>query len=262
MCFSVTQCRLWASLALLIVASPLAVGETTTGWFDWLAEPAPLEVTVDDAYLEMRTGPGRGYPVYHIVEKGELVTLLKKRTDWVKIQAKRGQQGWVYRKSLALTLGPDQQPVTLNADGRDQYEQRDWELGVAMGDFGGADSLTFYSGYRFATNLTAGFSVQQATSRVADSKLAYIRVQHQPWPHWRVSPFFELGAGVIQSKKRSALDQPLDTTSNSLLIATGINFYLGRRFNGRLEYNNHKILTSRDENEEVNEWKLGFNVFF
>jgi len=30
----------------------------------------------------------------------------------------------------------------------------------------------------------------------------------------------------------------------------------------RLEYNNYLALTSRDDNEEVNEWKMGFNVFF
>ena len=105
------------------------------------------------------------------------------------------------------------------AEGEQQYIDREFELAVSLGDFGGVDSLTFYSGYRFAPNLMAGFSISQATSRIADSKLGYLRLQHQPWPHLRFSPFFELGAGVIQSKKRSALDQPLDTTDTSLLIA-------------------------------------------
>lgn len=261
MWLSVTQIRIGALVALLLW--PLsAAADADGGWLDWFDDAPPLVVTVNDAYLEMRTGPGRGYPVYHIVEKGEPITLLKKRTDWVKIEARRGQQGWVYRKALALTLGPDQQPVTLMASGRELYENHDWEIGVTLGDFGGADSLTLYTGYRFAPNLMAGLSLSQATTRVADSKLAYLRLQHQPWPHWRVSPFFELGAGMIQSQKRSALDQPLDATDSSLLIATGLNIYLSRRFNARLEYNNHKILTSRDENEEVHEWKLGFNVFF
>jgi len=251
---------LLASLSLGL--STAQAEESDSGWFSFLDDDAPLVVTVNDAYLEMRTGPGRGFPIFHVVEKGEVVTLLKKRTDWIKFEAKRGQVGWVKREQLALTLGPDQQPVTLMATGEQQYIDREFELAVMLGDFGGVDSLTFYSGYRFAPNLMAGFSLSQATSRIADTKLGYLRLQHQPWPHLRFSPFFELGAGMIQSKKRSALDQPLDDTDASLLIAAGLNVYLSRRFSARLEYNNHKILTSRDENEEVHEWKLGFNVFF
>ncbi len=30
----------------------------------------------------------------------------------------------------------------------------------------------------------------------------------------------------------------------------------------RVEYTNHYIITSRNTNDEVNEWKVGFNVFF
>lgn len=254
--------RLACALALLTLQVQAEEQGGWLQWPDWFAEQAPLLVTVNDAYLEMRTGPGRGFPVFHVVEKGEQITLLKKRTDWVKLEARRGQQGWVRRTDLALTLGPDQQPVTLLAADRELYTDHDWELGLTMGQFDTADSLTFYAGYRFTPNLQLGLSVGQATSTVADNQLYYLRLQHQPWPHWRVSPFFELGAGQINSSKLSALDEPLDASDNSLLIAAGVNIYLTRSFMARLEYDNHKILTSRDENEEVNEWKIGFNVFF
>jgi hypothetical protein len=30
----------------------------------------------------------------------------------------------------------------------------------------------------------------------------------------------------------------------------------------RMEYRNHEIFTSRDDNEEIDEWKVGFAVFF
>ncbi|WP_024330442.1 SH3 domain-containing protein [Simiduia agarivorans] len=262
MWFKQLSCVLIAGLFSLPGFSQSEATDDNDGWFGFFAEQPPLIVTVDDAYIEMRTGPGRGFPVFHVVEKGEAITLLKKRTDWVKVKTKRGQSGWVYRHQLALTLGPDQLPVTLKPSGRDLYEDHSWELGLAMGQFGGVDSLSFYAGHRFTPNLQMGFSLSQATSRIADSKIGYLRLQHQPWPHWRIAPFFELGAGAIHSTKRSALDQPLDSTDASLLIATGVNIYLSRSFMGRLEYNNHRILTSRDENEEVSEWKVGFNVFF
>ena len=38
-------------------------------------------VSVADPYLELRTGPGRGYPVFHVVDRGETVEIMKRRTD-------------------------------------------------------------------------------------------------------------------------------------------------------------------------------------
>ena len=47
-------------------------------------------VSVADPYLEMHTGPGRGYPVFHVVDRGEDVAILLRRTDWFKIRAADG----------------------------------------------------------------------------------------------------------------------------------------------------------------------------
>ena len=37
------------------------------------AEQEYLQSTVVEAYVEMRTSPGRGYPVFYIAERGELI---------------------------------------------------------------------------------------------------------------------------------------------------------------------------------------------
>ena len=34
---------------------------------------------VTQAYVELHTGPGRGYPVFYIAERGEAILLLKQR---------------------------------------------------------------------------------------------------------------------------------------------------------------------------------------
>ena len=41
----------------------------------------PLEVMVTEAYVEMHSGPGRGYPVTYVVRRGEPIQVLYKRTD-------------------------------------------------------------------------------------------------------------------------------------------------------------------------------------
>src|SRR6202790_2571994 len=68
------------------------------------AKEQPLEVVVAEPFLEMHSGPGRGYPVVYVVGRDEVVTVLKSRTDWFKVRAPRGEEGWARRTDLALTI--------------------------------------------------------------------------------------------------------------------------------------------------------------
>lgn len=69
------------------------------------SEPAPaLQVKVAEPYVEVHTGPGRGYPVFHVVERHAPLTLLFQRAGWIKVETPRGRIGWVPRKALLKTL--------------------------------------------------------------------------------------------------------------------------------------------------------------
>ena len=61
-------------------------------------------LTVADPFLEMRTGPGRGYPVFFVVARGQSVVVELRHTDWYKVRAEGGQLGWVSRAQLESTL--------------------------------------------------------------------------------------------------------------------------------------------------------------
>jgi len=228
----------------------------------WGEEQEPFRMTVDDTYIELHTGPGRGYPVFHVVERGEQVELEKRRTDWIKIVTRRGKTGWAKRAEMNKTLGPDGSRLNFSDPSLDDYIARRMEMGVAVGDFDGAESLTVNLGYRFSKNLSGEIKLSQATGQFSDHKLATLAVVHQPFPSWRISPFFTLGAGIIDTSPSATLVQTEDRSDTALLAGLGGYVYLTRRFVMRVEYSNHMILTSRDENEEVNEWKVGFNVYF
>jgi hypothetical protein len=234
------------------------------GLFCWLLAGAAqaLQVTVDTAYIDVHSGPGRGYPAFHVLERGERVTLLRGRTEWVKIATRRGLTGWVQRSNLAYTLTDAGQPPALAGTGRGDFLSRRWELGAAIGDFDGADSLTLTGSYRFTEHLATELRLSQNTGQFSDSRIVSLGLLHQPFPDWRVSPFFTLGAGQIRIRPNATLVQSEDREDNLLQAGIGTYIYLSRRFFMRVEYTNHLILTSRDSNEEVNEWKLGFSIFF
>ena len=46
------------------------------------------------------------------------------------------------------------------------------------------------------------------------------------------------------------------------LAGAGFRVYLTRRFVFRTEYKTYVAFTSRDDNEEIREWKAGFSFFF
>jgi len=230
--------------------------------FSAQADDDTLEVTIIDQFIDLHTGPGRGFPVVQIIEYGENVTMLKKRTDWIKVETRRGFEGWAHRDDLTLTLGNDGALIEFDQVNVDDYVGRRWNAGVAAGEFGGADALSAYMGYRFTNNFTYQGKVTHAFGNFSDSMSGGFSILHETWPHWRVSPFFSLGVGMIKINPDATLVQSEDRTDTMLMVGVGAQGYVSRRFMLRMEYTNNLILTSRDENEEVKEWKVGLNIFF
>ncbi len=227
-----------------------------------LADEQALTVTVADPYLEMHTGPGRGYPVFNVVQRGESVVLLKRRTAWFKVRDGRGREGWVHEREMLMTLDESGQPVEFETAGRDDYLARRWESGALSGDFGGANIISAYVGYAFTPNLSLEVWGSQLLGNFSDGWMANINVVHQTWPELRVSPFFTLGTGVIRIEPVATLVRPEDRTDQTAHVGVGVRAWLTRRFIFRAEYKSYVVFTSRDENEEIEEWKLGFGLYF
>ena len=145
----------WVMLVLSL--GQFAIAVPATG-----AERPPREVTIADPYIELHTGPGRGYPVFFVAERGEQIALLKRRTEWFKVEAARGQEGWVHFEQLTTTLDLDGEPFDLPALGFNDYAGRRWEVGALYGDFGGANVIATYGSRSFTPNLSGELWISQA----------------------------------------------------------------------------------------------------
>ena len=64
------------------------------------ANDKPIELQIEVPYIELHSGPGIGYPVLNVIEKGELVEVLVKRTSWLKIKDQRNNIGWLNQNDL------------------------------------------------------------------------------------------------------------------------------------------------------------------
>ncbi len=72
------------------------------------------EVVVSDPYIDLHTGPGRGYPIFYVAAQGDRITILKEQTDWYKVRTPRGKEGWVNVSQMASTLDLDGQTDRLS----------------------------------------------------------------------------------------------------------------------------------------------------
>ena len=223
-----------------------------------------IQVQVKEPYIEFHSGPAGGFPVIHVAEIGEWITVLKRRTNWFKVETNKGIQGWIKQQALHLTLSSTGQAVKLADGSFDSFAQRNVEFGALGGSFEGVPSMSVFADWIATENLSAGISVSQALGDLSENQFFLVRVQHSAFPEWQLSPYVTLGAGQIRTKPRANLVQSGDEarTSDILAAGLGVRYYLGQNFILKLEYQHLQALTNRDENEDLEQWQLGFAVFF
>ena len=227
-----------------------------------LADDDVLRVQVMAPYIEMHTGPGAAYPVHQVAERDEWVSILKRRTDWFLIETGRGRQGWVAINEMRRTRLEDGNPLPLTSYSEDDFRDRSWEFSFYGGDMEGAALLGLYAGYAFNENLSTEISFSQALGDFSSEYLIDVNLVSQPFPEWRYSPFFTLGSGVIQTKPSATLVETEDRTDTTAHVGAGLRVYLTRRFFLRGEFRHYTVFTSREENEDFDQWKIGLGFFF
>ncbi len=239
----------WAFVVLFVLA-PTAVAKSE------------VELVVEEPFIELRTGPGRGYPVFYVVEAGEAITVTRRRTEWFEVVAPRGKKGWVHREALELTLDPDGFAIRVEDSSFGSYSNRRFEMGVMDGVFGSADVISVYGAYAITPNISTELAVSQGIGTFADNVFATVNVVHQFFPDKRITPFFTLGGGVLRTSPNATLVEVEDRTDEIAFAGVGLRAYATRRMLLRLEYKTYVIFTSRDDNQEIDEWKAGISFFF
>lgn len=226
-----------------------------------LAIDKPLVLTIEVSYIELHSGPGIGYPILNVIEKGELVEVLVKRTSWLKVKDQRNNIGWLNQKDLTgLTKQGEkivQSELTLT-----DFQNRDYEAGAMYGDFEGADFYNIYLGYILSPVFSAEVSAGKALGNISDSDLYEVMLISQPFPELILIPYIGVGGGIINTKPHSVLADSENRQDTLMSAAIGLKYHLARNFLLRAEYKYSLVLTDRNDNEEVKTWKLGFSVFF
>lgn len=224
---------------------------------------------VTQPYLEMRTGPGRGYPVTHVVARGESVEILFRRTDWLKVRTERGIEGWSSLTAMSQTELADGTHPVFDRGNREGFKSHRWEAGISLGDFEGANLVSGYAAYSLNDHLKINVTLSQFLGVTGESTpadrsgyTADLGLVHVFWPAWRASPYVSLGGGLFHVSEDPQNPTAVDRSDQSAYVGGGLRFYLAGRFFLIADYKSRVVFTSRNDNEELKQWSFGLAFFF
>jgi hypothetical protein len=245
-------------------------------WLGWLllgcwsaqaAQPAPLSSTaprlqVSDAYIELHTGPGRGFPVDFVVAREEWVWVELRHTDWFKVRTAAGKWGWVHREQLATTLTEAGAQQTFRELALADYLQRRLELGASWGRFKSEPMLKLWSAYKLSDTLRAEATLGQVQGVFSGTNFWHMNVQTEPWSDQRLSPFFGIGVGKFSNIPNTSLVGAVNTQANLSQATLGLRWHLNARFVARLDYSLYTAYLSEARNGEYRALSGGLSFFF
>jgi Bacterial SH3 domain len=225
-------------------------------------EPAAERVQVAGPYLELRTGAGRGYPVFFVAERGEWIEIELRHTDWFRVRTAGGKQGWVVREQLETTLTEAGGQKTFRDVLLDDYLKRRVELGAAWGRFKGEPMLKMWTGVKFSSAVGAELTVGQVQGLFSGTDFWHVNLTSEPWSDQRLSPFFGVGLGKFKNIPNSTLVSAITTNAKLADAVVGLRYHLSDRFVVRGDYTFHTAFLSDTRNGEYRAFTLGLSFFF
>jgi hypothetical protein len=223
---------------------------------------AQEKLQITDPYIELHTGPGRGYPIFFVAGRDEWIEILLRHTDWFKVRTANGQEGWVNRAQLETTLTEAGTTKAFRDVLLDDYLRRKLELGAAWGLFDSEPMIKIWSAYRFADALSVEATIGQVQGTFSGTEFWNINLNVEPWSDQRLSPFFGIGLGRFTNIPNASLVNAIDTTANLANAAIGIRYHIAERFVAKLDYSIYTAYVSDSGSTEYRAVTLGIAFFF
>jgi hypothetical protein len=229
----------------------------------WLVPAAAGEkVEVMDPYIELHTGPGRGYPIFYVAARHEWVEIKLRHTDWFLVRTEGGKEGWVSRQQIEATLTQIGTKTTFRDVFVDQYLRRRLEFGAAWGHFKSEPMLKVWVGYRFMDTLAVEATGGQVQGVFSGTDLWHVNLLAEPWSDWRLAPYLGVGIGRLVNIPNASLVGAL-TSSASLADATvGLRYRLGERFIARLDYTQYLAYIADNRTDQYRAVTIGLGFYF
>jgi uncharacterized protein YgiM (DUF1202 family) len=272
-----------ADAASAVEAKPLTAAVPVPGSATTVDIPAPLatvsapavptpesvpggdkleRVQITDAFIELHTFPGRGYPVFYVAARGEWVSIELRHTDWYKVRTSTGKVGWVTRAQLQTTLAESGLQQQFGAVAFNDYLARRVELGAGYGRFHREPMIKFWLSYRLSDTLSIESTLGQVQGVFSGTTLWHVNLQAEPWSDQRFSPFAGIGIGRFHNIPNQSLVGFQQTNARMGDAIVGARYHLTDRFMIRADYAIYTAFVSDQRSLEYRAATAGLSFFF
>ena len=254
-----------AAVFVVLTSSPAAAQTPAPATTPQYGPEFVERLQVADPFIELRTGPGRGYPVFHVVERAGWIRIELRRTDWYRVRSETsagGVVGWVHRSQLESTLTEAGAGKTFRDLLLDDYLGRRVEFGAAWGQLRGEPMLKLFTGVRLGETLAAELTFAQVQGAFSGTDLWHLALVSEPWADRRWSPFASVGFGRFRNIPNASLVQAQTVNANLGHAGVGLRWYLSERFVARLDWSLYAAFVSDQRTLEYRATTLGISFFF
>jgi len=220
------------------------------------------KLQVADAFIELHTGPGRGYPVFFVAARHEWITIELRHTDWYRVRAAGGQVGWVQRAQLETTLTEAGGLKTFRDVLVDDYLNRKVELGAGWGRFKSEPMLKIFTAWRWADTLGVEATIGQVQGVFSGTDFWHVNLNIEPWSDQRLSPYLGVGLGKFRNIPNSSLVDATTTNAKLAVAGVGLRYHLSDRFVARIDYGLYTAFVADTRSTEYRAVTLGLSFFF
>ncbi len=228
------------------------------------AEESTAErLQVTDPYIELRTGPGRGFPVFFVAPRQQWIAVELRRTDWYRVRTEDGKVGWVHRQQLETTLTEAGSAKTFrDIVVVDDYLKQRVQFGAAWGQFDSEPMLKIYASAKLSDTLTFEATTAQVQGTFSGTDFWHLNLMAEPWSDQRASPFFAAGMGRFRNIPNASLVSALTTDAKLSNATFGLRYYLTDRFILRGDYSIYTAFVGDTRSIEYRAVTFGISFFF
>jgi hypothetical protein len=249
-----------ALLVVLLLQTAEAQAQNTLPPPALEASPERLQITAP--YIEMHTGPGRGFPVFFVVPRSQWIGIDLRYTDWYKVRTEDGKVGWVRRSQLQSTLTAAGDTKTFRDVLLDDYLSRKLQLGAAWGQFKTEPMLKFWTSYRLTETLGIEGTLGQVQGVFSGTDFWHVNVVTEPWSDKRLSPFLGIGLGKFNNFPNQSLVGATTTDAQLANASVGVRYHLSDRFVVRADYSIYTAFVADTRTLEYRAMTTGLSFFF